>query len=49
LLIYTLAALVAIPFNIWIENMAVLSGICSNKFEFYVVNKDTRLINSQIV
>uniref|UniRef100_A0A915MXH9 Beta-1,4-mannosyltransferase bre-3 n=1 Tax=Meloidogyne javanica TaxID=6303 RepID=A0A915MXH9_MELJA len=49
LLIYTLAALVAIPFNIWIENMAVLMGICSNKFEFYVVNKDTRLINSQIV
>ncbi|KAL3096718.1 hypothetical protein niasHT_025146 [Heterodera trifolii] len=44
LLIYTLGAFVAIPFNVWIENVAVIMGMCSHKFEFYVVNKDTRVI-----
>lgn len=45
LLIYTFGALLAIPFNIWIENLAVLMGMCSNRFEFYVVNKDIRVLN----
>uniref|UniRef100_A0A914GZB9 Beta-1,4-mannosyltransferase bre-3 n=1 Tax=Globodera rostochiensis TaxID=31243 RepID=A0A914GZB9_GLORO len=44
LLIYTLGAFVAIPFNVWIENLAVIMGMCSHKFEFYVVNKDCRVL-----
>ncbi|KAI1731818.1 glycosyl transferase family group 2 domain-containing protein [Ditylenchus destructor] len=40
LLFYTAGALITIPFNIWIENVAVLLGMFGRKDEFYVVNKD---------
>ena len=42
LLLYIIGALFTIPFNICIENVAVLLGMFGNKYKFYVVNKDKR-------
>jgi hypothetical protein len=39
-ILYTLGALLAIPFNVWIEILAVFWAIVGNKHQFYVVNKD---------
>jgi egghead protein (zeste-white 4 protein) len=44
LLLYTAGAIVAIPFNIWIENIAVVMGMFSRKDGFYVVNKDLTVV-----
>jgi len=40
LLLYAVGALLTIPFNICIENVAVLLGLFGRKDEFYVVKKD---------
>ncbi|KAH7731670.1 beta 1,4-mannosyltransferase egh [Aphelenchoides avenae] len=45
LVLYTLGAILTIPFNIWIENIAVLMGMFGRKDQFYVVNKDYTVIN----
>jgi len=42
LLLYTIGALITIPFNVIIENIAVLMGMFGRKDEFYVVNKDVQ-------
>uniref|UniRef100_A0A7E4VL76 Beta-1,4-mannosyltransferase bre-3 n=1 Tax=Panagrellus redivivus TaxID=6233 RepID=A0A7E4VL76_PANRE len=39
LLLYIAGALFTIPFNICIENIAVLLGLVGNKYNFYVVDK----------
>lgn len=41
LLIYTVGALLTIPFNIMIENVAVLWGMLGKKHQFYVVKKES--------
>lgn len=38
-----IGALLTIPFNVWIENIAVVWGILGDKNGFYVVKKDTKL------
>ncbi|KAE9551613.1 hypothetical protein FO519_005187 [Halicephalobus sp. NKZ332] len=40
LLLYIVGGLFTIPFNICIENLAVLLGMFGDKYKFYVVNKD---------
>lgn len=40
LLFYTFGALLTIPFNICIENAAVLWGMVGRKHQFYIVRKD---------
>lgn len=40
LFLYIIGALFTIPFNICIENIAVILGIFGRKDIFYVVNKD---------
>lgn len=45
LLFYTLGALLTIPFNICIENAAVLWGMFGRKHQFYVVRKDNIVFN----
>lgn len=40
LLFYVAGGLFTIPFNICIENLAVLLGMFGDKYKFYVVNKD---------
>lgn len=45
LLLYTTGALLTIPFNIWIENLAVLWGMFGHKHQFYVVKKDWQTLD----
>ncbi|KAI6241634.1 Glyco-trans-2-like domain-containing protein [Aphelenchoides fujianensis] len=45
LLLYSAGALLTVPFNIFIENVAVLLGIFGRKDEFYVVKKDVSIID----
>lgn len=40
LVCFIVGALATIPFNIVIENIAVIWGLFGNKYHFYVVNKD---------
>ncbi|VDO99030.1 unnamed protein product [Soboliphyme baturini] len=40
LLFFSVAAIFVIPFNILIEAVAVILGMFSRKYQFYVVNKD---------
>jgi egghead protein (zeste-white 4 protein) len=42
LIIFILGALLTIPFNIIIENIAVVWGLFGNKYHFYVVNKEVK-------
>lgn len=37
--------MLTIPFNVWIENIAVLWGMLGDKNGFYVVKKDVQLLN----
>ncbi|TKR78040.1 hypothetical protein L596_018912 [Steinernema carpocapsae] len=43
LLLYMGGALLTIPFNIVIENVAVLLGMFGDMDKFYVVNKDAQV------
>ncbi|KHN87155.1 Beta-1,4-mannosyltransferase bre-3 [Toxocara canis] len=45
LCLYMVGAVLTIPFNVWIENIAVLWGMLSDKNGFYVVKKDVQLLN----
>ncbi|VDK63878.1 unnamed protein product [Onchocerca ochengi] len=45
LCLYMVGALLTIPFNICIENIAVIWGMLGNKNGFYVVKKDERMIS----
>uniref|UniRef100_A0A914WTH8 Glycosyltransferase 2-like domain-containing protein n=1 Tax=Plectus sambesii TaxID=2011161 RepID=A0A914WTH8_9BILA len=45
LVMYTVGALLTIPFNIWIENLAVLWGMIGQKHQFYVVKKDWQVLD----
>ena len=42
LFIFIVGALLTIPFNIIIENIAVIWGLFGNKYHFYVVNKEVK-------
>jgi egghead protein (zeste-white 4 protein) len=44
LLLYTVGALLTVPFNICIENVAVLWGMFGRKHQFYVVKKDLQIV-----
>jgi len=39
-----IGALFTIPFNVLIENVAVIMGMCDKKDEFYVVKKERKSI-----
>ncbi|KAI6201120.1 Glyco-trans-2-like domain-containing protein [Aphelenchoides besseyi] len=45
LVFYVIGALLCVPFNIAIENVAVLLGIFGRKDEFYIVKKDLTIID----
>uniref|UniRef100_A0A0M3HMN5 Beta-1,4-mannosyltransferase bre-3 n=2 Tax=Ascaris TaxID=6251 RepID=A0A0M3HMN5_ASCLU len=45
LCLYMAGAMLTIPFNVWIENIAVLWGMLGDKNGFYVVKKDVQLLN----
>ncbi|VDK78299.1 unnamed protein product [Litomosoides sigmodontis] len=45
LCLYMVGALLTIPFNVCIENIAVIWGMLGNKNGFYVVKKDERMIS----
>jgi len=45
LLLYAAGALLTIPFNVCIENVAVLLGLFGRKDGFYVVKKDLTILN----
>lgn len=44
LAMYLAGALMTIPFNILIENAAVLVGMFGRKDQFYIVNKDIQTV-----
>ncbi|KIH59282.1 hypothetical protein ANCDUO_10490 [Ancylostoma duodenale] len=44
LVLYLTGALMTIPFNVIIENAAVLVGMCGRKDQFYIVNKDVQTV-----
>ncbi|KRY20322.1 Beta-1,4-mannosyltransferase bre-3, partial [Trichinella patagoniensis] len=46
LLYYTVAAICVIPFNVFIEIVAVLWGLFGRKNQFYVVNKDPVVVHT---
>jgi egghead protein (zeste-white 4 protein) len=41
-LLVLVGALLTIPFNIIVENVAVIWGLFGNKYHFYVVNKEIK-------
>ncbi|MFH4980715.1 hypothetical protein AB6A40_007424 [Gnathostoma spinigerum] len=43
--LYLFGALLTIPFNVWIENIAVVWGLLSDKNGFYVVKKDLQSLS----
>jgi len=45
LLLYAVGALLTMPFNICIENVAVLLGLFGRKDGFYVVKKDLTVLD----
>lgn len=46
LIIFIIGALATIPFNIIIENIAVIWGLFGNKYHFYVVNKEVKPVTT---
>ena len=42
-------ALVTMPFNFLVENVAVVRGLVGNKHDFYVVNKSTKSSTETVV
>lgn len=42
LIFFIIGALLTIPFNILVENVAVIWGLFGNKYHFYVVNKELK-------
>lgn len=44
LVLYLTGAMLTIPFNIIIENAAVLVGMFGRKDQFYIVNKDIQMV-----
>ncbi|CAD5220279.1 unnamed protein product [Bursaphelenchus xylophilus] len=45
LVLYLLAGIVTVPFNVLIENTAVVMGMYGQKDEFYIVKKDLHIID----
>lgn len=45
-LLVMVGALLTIPFNIIVENVAVIWGLFGNKYHFYVVNKEIKPVTT---